>query len=191
MNFRSIAMSGLPGSGKSSLAKKLAEKLRWKTYSIGEMFRNEHKIWSEINPEVSFEEWWAKYVSDETIYEVNDKAKIDLQLGRVIIDTRYAPVNVSGVKNSFKLFITCPIEIRAERNKSKKIYKGKSLAEIKAHLSEREKEELRRGQELYGGLFCGNFDYRSPEHYSLILDSSISTIEKEVELVLKKLRGRQ
>ena len=94
-------MSGLPGSGKSTLAKKLAEKLRWESYSIGEMFRKEHKTWLRTNPEVSFEEWWAKYVSDETIYEVNNEAKKNLARGKLILDSRYAPVNALGLSNLF------------------------------------------------------------------------------------------
>jgi len=55
MKYHSIAMSGLPGAGKSSLAKKLSIDLKWKTSSIGEIWRERHK---EQNISVPFEDYW-------------------------------------------------------------------------------------------------------------------------------------
>ncbi|MEK6839718.1 MAG: AAA family ATPase [Nanoarchaeota archaeon] len=52
----SIILSGLPLSGKTTLAKKLSEMYHWPIYAIGQIWRDE---WKEKYPKgnVSFEEF--------------------------------------------------------------------------------------------------------------------------------------
>ena len=191
MNYTSIAISGLPGAGKSTLVKKLSDFLSWKTDSIGEMFRKKHEVWAIGRPEITFENYWANHVTDKEIFQINEEARKSLIKGRLILDSRYAPVNAKGLENTFLLFLTCPVEIRAERHKNKKQYLGKNEDEIIEHLNMREQEELRRGQELYGKVFGGTFDYRNEKLYNLTIDTSKLFPNQEAELILKEMNTRQ
>ena len=55
MEYTSIVLSGLPGSGKSSLVKRLSDFYNWPIHSIGQIFRQRWKI-KYPNQEVSFED---------------------------------------------------------------------------------------------------------------------------------------
>ena len=192
MNYNSVALSGLPCSGKTSLCDELVLALRldWQTHSIGGLFRERYKFWRGENlsrENIKFEEYWAKHVKDEDIREVNNEAGELLKKGKMILDSRYAAVNAKDINSTLLIFLTCSLETRINRSLLK--YRDKSPDEICSILLEREQDECRRGQELYGNLFGGEYDYRDPEFYHLVLntDAGKLSIDEEVKLILSAL----
>lgn len=186
MKYNAIAISGLPRSGKTVLIEALSKKLKWKTHSIGGLFRNRHRQWaSENNSEVGFEEYWAKIVSDKDILEVNREARELLQQGKVILDSRYASVNAQGLPVA-KVFLTAPLDIRAQRAiDSGSMPKGLDfkIDRMRAQLIQRETDEYARGNKIYGPRLS-TFDYRTPHLYDLILNTGSMTIEEEAAHVI-------
>lgn len=190
MKYNSLAISGLPRAGKTTLIKRLAEELGWKVLHIGGILRKKYVSWKLRNPDknVSFEEFYANrnLITYKEIAKLNETAKKRISQEKVILDSRFPSINCEGVNSVLKVFITAPIKVRAERSKIDKTYSG-TTEEISSLIKRREYEEAKLGNELYGSLFPEGFDYRDRKHYDLILDTSKLTLDEEVDLILKKL----
>ena len=84
--YNAILLSCLPGSGKSVLARKLAEAYGWQVHSIGGLWRREWKsiykteIEQRENP---FPEWWASQPM-EAQTEMNRRAREIVARGNVL-----------------------------------------------------------------------------------------------------------
>ena len=173
MKYNSIMLSGLPVSGKSTLAKKLSEIYTWPIHSIGQLWREE---WKRLYPnaEVSFEEYWRN-TSLKDNKEINVKAKKVFEKGHVIGDTRYS-VYCKDLP-SLLVFVTADLDVRAERGLNTDRYKGKTTDEVRRTLITREQDELTMGYYIFG------IDYRSPEHYDIVINSGKLTVEQEVSII--------
>ncbi|MEI6731905.1 MAG: nucleoside monophosphate kinase [archaeon] len=182
MKFSTVVISGVPGSGKGALAKKLSEKLGWKIFSKGELFREMHKKKHPAG-EVPFEEFW-KSLSKEEQEEMDRKALEVLKSGNAIGDFRYAK-SCEGIDALF-IYVTAELEVRANRAMNTGKYAGKSVEEIKRILQAREEDEVKIGKELFGQ----DYDYRNLGDYNLILDSGDLKIEEELAIALGTLEGK-
>lgn len=190
MLYNALGISGDPCSGKSSLIKLLAQGLGWNVLSIGALFRKRFEQWKEETRiktprEGDFDWWWAHRVTDAEILSVNTEAVAKLSWGKTILDSRYIAVNAKGLPNVARVFLTAPLEVRAQRALDSGRYKEISLHGAGGAmdlLHQRELEEYRRGEELYG------FDYRNPCDYHLTLNTGLLTIEQELAQVLSLIR---
>ena len=173
--INSIILSGLPLSGKTTLAKKLGEMYHWHIYAIGQLWRDQ---WKEQYPkgEVSFEEFW-RGVPLKDQQKINVKAREIFKAGNVIGDSRYS-IYCKDLP-SLLVFVTADLKIRAQRAHLK--YPGKSMEDIEHILQGRENDELTVGKQLYGN----NFDYRDSAHYHLSLNSGMLSVEEEVAAIEK------
>ncbi len=192
MSYNALAVSGDPCSGKTELIKRLVERLGWEAGSIGGMFRATFESWKETTPlrsqsENDFDYWWAHTVSNEIIRKVNLDATDRLVKGNYILDSRYAIQNVKGLSNVAVIYLTAPLEVRAQRAIDSGRYPGISLhgaGGVMEILHRRSQEEYRRGFELYG------FDYRDLRNYDIILNTGRLTIEQEHAQVCTLLNQR-
>jgi cytidylate kinase len=178
-----LIISGLPVSGKSTLANMLADDLGLKIYSMGQLWRERWKR-EHSDGGVSFEEYW-RGTSIEDNRRVNMEAKKLFESGTVIVDTRY--VAYLNRERCMFVFVTAPLEIRAERAATyRDDYRGKSLGEIKDILRKREDDEAKMGNVLFGA------DYRDPKLYHVVLNSEMLTPDEEFMIVqtLKKMRRK-
>ncbi|MGQ9641307.1 MAG: (d)CMP kinase [Candidatus Bathycorpusculaceae bacterium] len=162
-----ICISGMAGSGKSTVAKKLAEKYGLKYYSGGETLK---QLAAEKGHKPFKRGWWE---SDEGIRFVQEREKnprfdetVDKKLlelaqqGNVILDSWTVPWLL---KKGFKIWLEASLEKRAERiARRDKITVQKALETIK------KKEEGTKAiyKKLYGFDLGEDF---TPFH--LILDT--------------------
>ena len=174
-HYTSIILSGLPLSGKTTLAQRLSDIYKWEIYSIGQIWRER---WKQKYPDeaISFEAYWRNVSVDDN-RKVNEEARVTFQQGNVIGDTRYT--NSCEGLPVLLVFVTADLETRARRGMQTDKYVGKSLAEIRQILLRRERDEFSMGQQLYGT----RYDYRNPHHYHLMLNSRVLTVEQEVAIV--------
>lgn len=168
-----ITISGLPGSGTTTVAKILAKKLNLKLISAGEIFRDlaakkgmtlvEFGKYAENNPEIDL-------VIDKTQKEMAEKEENAVVEGRL-----------SGymVKNpDLKVWLFADAEIRYERIAKRE---NKDIAIARNETKKREELERRRYEKFYSI----NIDDWSV--YDLAINSSRFDAERIVEIILKAL----
>ena len=177
MDYNSIAISGLPGSGKGTLNKLLSEHFGWASHSVGDYIREMHRQ-DPQKCSMPFPTYW-KQMSVEENRSIDQEIARRVAEGGVVIDGRYIHI---FQPETFKIFITASLTGRASRvPESKRL--GKDHLGVMEILKQREADEMAMGKALYGA----DYDYREPIHYNLILDSDILTPQKELQEVLKVL----
>jgi len=162
-----ICISGLPGCGKSTVAKKLAQKYRLRYVSGGDALK-ELAIEAGFRP--SGEDWWeteeGRRFLNKRMEDPNFDRKVDEKLieiakeGNVILDSWTMPWLLD---EGFKIWLDASLEVRAARAaKRDKI----DFEEAKKLIREREKKTREIYSKLYGFNLGEDF---SPFH--IILDT--------------------
>jgi cytidylate kinase len=162
-----VCISGMAGTGKSTLAKKLAKKYKLKYYSGGdalkalaedEGYNSSKSGWWESSEGLRFlEKRKENFQFDKT---VDDKLLQYAQRGRVLLDSWTMPWLL---KKGFKIWLVASVERRAER-----IAKRDKMPIKEALKVLKEKESKTRGiyKELYGFNLGEDF-----EPFDLVLDT--------------------
>lgn len=173
--YKSIVLSGNPGVGKSTLAAALSKEYGWPIYSIGGLWR---KKYEESRPKggVSFAEFWSM-TSTKDNREVDERAKFIFELGNAIGDIRYTKNLNRSV--CLLVFLTADIATRTLMARDRDEYRGMSALAIRKVLEKREKDEVKKGKELYGA----GYDYRDPDNYHVVMNSSLLTTDQKLDAI--------
>lgn len=175
-----LTISGLHGTGKSTIGHHVAEILNLKYYSTGQAFRDLAK-----EMDMTLEEF-TKYVEDhpEIDQELDDKIISIAKQGNAIIDSQLGGFFLEKFVD-FKIFLTCPIEIRVKRmtERDNTSYEEK-LKETKL----REQSELERFRKLYN-IDLSN-EKRLNELYDIIIDTENLTIEEVVSTIINTIKEK-
>ena len=162
-----VCVSGLAGTGKSTLAKKIAQKYNLKYYSGGDALK---ALAAEKGYNSKSQGWWessegldflAKREADLTFDKLVDKKLIEYaQNGNVLLDSWTMPWLINY---GFKIWLAASIKKRTER-----IARRDKLKESKALKVLKEKEE--KTKKIYKRLYGFNLgeDFK-PFH--IILDT--------------------
>jgi len=170
-----VTISGKPGSGKTTVAKKLSEKLDYNFYSMGDLRRkmalDRGMSISELNELGEKEDFTDKEV-DEYQKELGKKEDNFVIEGRL---------SFFFISNSLKVYLDAESEIRSERifNDKRESEKYGSLNEVEGVLSKRVESDMRRYDKYYG-VNC--YDV---EKFDLIIDTSDISTDEVVDLILK------
>ncbi len=163
-----IVISGKIGSGKTTVAKKLAKKLNYKYISAGEIFRQiakdknlsliELSKLAESDPSIDFE-------IDKRQKELSEKEE------NIIIDSR---LGAWLLNCDLKVYLIAPLEIRAKRvSVRENVPYEKALKEI----VEREKSEMLRYKKYY------KIDVNNLEIFDLIINTSKFSPDQICEII--------
>lgn len=179
---RGIVVSGDPGSEKTTFVELLSAEYDKEVYAVGKYWREKYKK-EHPSGDITFEEYWGSR-SDSDQLEANINLKHYAQDLGYIVDTRYA--SIFDKERCLIIYLRAPLEVRATRLATRAEYSGKTIEEIKAILTKRQNYEVAIGKRLFG------VDYRDPNLYNLILDSSLLTPEEELSATkaeMHKLMG--
>jgi len=177
-----ITISGTPGSGKSTVAKKLAEKLGFRHFSAGDFQRDlakekgvsplELSKMAEADPEIDKKtDSWA-----EAVGEADDNFVMDSRLAfNFIPDSVKVFLDVSEDEAARRIFHA----MRPEEKEN--TTQGKTYESIK----EREESEKKRYEQYYG------IDYTNPDNYDLAIDTTEKPVHEVVNEILKFIRERE
>ena len=171
-----ITISGKAGSGKSTVAKLLSEKLKLKHYSIGDLMR---AMANEKN--LSLMELNKLAETDKSIdFELDNKLK---ELGKTkdnfVVDGRLTAFFISHAQA--RIFLITDDKVRAERIlKDKREHeKSKDLDEMIAVIQNREESEKKRYKQYYG------VDYLDKKLYNFVVDTTNLTPDEVVEKIIE------
>ena len=172
-----LTISGLHGTGKSTIGKLIAENLEIQYYSTGQAFRD---LAQDIN--MTLEEFTDYVEKNPEIDEKLDEKIIKIaQKGNIIIDSQLSGYILKSIAD-FKILLLCPLEIRVKRmtERDNTPYEQK-LKETKI----REKSELERFKHLYSIDLSDQKEIQ--KIYDLIINTENLTVEKIVEKILSTL----
>jgi len=172
-----ITISGTPGSGKSTVAEILEEKLGLKYIYSGMIFRDlakEHKM--------SLEEFGKFCEENSKVDKELDNRQLEiLKKGNVILEGRMAGwlAHLNNIP-ALKVSIDANLETRAKRIVKRE--KG-SVEDRIREILERERSEAIRYKNYY------NIILRDKSIYDLIIDSGDKTPEEIADIIIKKING--
>ncbi len=163
-----VWFTGLPCSGKSTIADKVAEILRNKGLKVerldGDIVRK------NLTRDLGF----SREDRNENIRRVTFVAKLLTRNGVAVLSSFVSPYKEirnyarKEIGNFVEVYVKCPIEVCIQRD-VKGLYKKAMTGEIKD--------------------FTGVSDpYEEPENPELILETDKETLEESVEKVIKKLK---
>jgi len=166
-----IVVSGPPGSGKTTIAKMLAERLGLRYVSIGSLFREIAK-----KRGLSLVELSRLAEKDHSIdRELDNLARLEAERGHVVIDGHISAWIVRDLAD-LCVGIIAPLDIRVERIARRD---GRPFEEVQKETVEREESERRRFREIYG-IDLGDYTV-----FDLVLNSASYTPEEILEVILK------
>lgn len=167
-----ITIGGEPGSGTTTIAKLLNEKLNLELFFIGETFRVLAKEYKMSLPE------FGKYADThpEIDFELDKRQVARAKRGNVIMEGRLSGwlMKSNNVK-AFKIYLTADLATRVKRIMGRE---AKNYDQVEREILEREKCEMDRYKKIY------NISYSDPVHYDLIIDTSNLTPEQIVQKII-------
>jgi len=167
-----ITISGKAGSGKSTVAKALAKKLKLKHYSVGDLMR---KMAQERG--ISLLELGKKAEKDKKIDKELDKKQIELgkKKNNFVIDGRLTAFFIK--KADVKVFLDCDDKVRAKRilKDKREGEKSKNLRQVVKNIKKREESERKRYKKYY------KVDYYSIELYDLMIDTTFMPVKEIID----------
>lgn len=176
-----ITISGPPGSGKTTVGKILAKKLKIKFYSSGDFFRklaslkkmkiNEFSRYCENNPHVDT-------LIDKKQIEFGKKNK------NFVLDSR---LGFFFIPDSIKIYLDANRKIRSQRIKKakRKDEKNKKIKDVFKSTLEREKSERRRWIKLY------DVDYKNKKNYDFVINTTHLSVNEIVERIINYLQKKK
>ncbi|HBK34708.1 MAG: Cytidylate kinase [Candidatus Uhrbacteria bacterium GW2011_GWE2_40_58] len=177
-----IALTGVPGSGKTTIAHLLSDRLKLPYHNLG-FFRRQCASKQGMDLQTYNTAFYNDFSEDKKIdhYQKNlGETKDDF-----IIDGR---LSWYFIPKSFKIFLDVSLEEAAKRvlkatthgeRKNEPLYQ--SLEEAKQAVENRLKADQKRYLDFY------KIDYLDHAHYDLVIDTSDKTPEEIVELILQAL----
>lgn len=172
MKFKNIIVAGDVGTGTTTLAKALAEKLNFKYISTGDFFR-------KYALEHSIPLWDKKSVPDSVDQEI-DKKFFELMKNDAgyVFDTHYGGYFARDLKDVFKILLICDPKVSEDR----------ILKRDHTHLETVEDIRKRRAENL--SKFNKLYNSKSPEekeYFNLVIDTTKTNQEETFNTALSEL----
>ncbi len=182
--IRNITISGRIGSGQTTLAKKLAEKLNWKILEGGELFEKIHK-------ELNLTELEVNQRPDNFDIEFEEKIKKMLrEEENHIIQSHLVGFDAQGIDGVFKILLVVEdddgkdkIDIRIDRLVNSR---GFSIEQAKEEAVLREARNLDKWRRLYVNNDSGwvNWDKK---YYDLVINTYSHNADQSLKIALEAL----
>jgi predicted cytidylate kinase len=178
-----ITISGLPGSGKTTVGKLVAEELGFEFYSIGDMrgrMAMDRSLTIDQLNEVGMKEEWTDKEADEYQKELGGKED------NLVIESR---LGFYFIPASVKIFLKVDMRKAAERifkNQRPDEERRANVEEILESMRKRIESDKARYKKYYG---IDNF--MDGSHYDMVIDTTNLGTEQVVNKILKFIEKRK
>jgi cytidylate kinase len=183
LKYSSIAISGRPGAGRSTLLKNLkniVEPLEWETFSGGD-FSRKFAIEAGKHDEEDVTHHLATDYSDEVDHQIDAamRKKLSDPNTHVAVESWIAGWNMRGLGHVLKVLLMCEDSLRIDRIVNRD---NLTVEEAKMHLHEREDANIGKWKRMYGVT-----DFWDPQHYDLVINTYSHGPKETLNLVLQAL----
>jgi predicted cytidylate kinase len=170
-----ITISGVPGSGTTTIGNMLSKELDLKMIYIGEIFREIAKDY-----DMSLEEFGKFADNNPEIDRKLDEKQLEYgRKGNIILEGRLSGCLMKKNEiESFKILLLADLDIRVKRIMGRE---NKSYEQVKVEIETRENGELERYKRLYG------LNYKDHLYYDLVIDTTDLTPEQIVAKIIDHL----
>lgn len=168
-----ITIGGMPGSGKSTIGKMLAEELNFEYFSGGQIFRD---LTKELNKNITQVNKLAD--KDESLDKKTDDRQITLgeTKNNFVLESRLA---YFFIPDAYKIFLKVSTKVSIKRIMNRS---NISLKEAQIEAITRFNDEHKRFEEKY------KTDFMDEKNYDLIVDTDNKTIQEIIKIILKKIK---
>lgn len=172
-----ITISGLPGSGKTTIGKLLAESIGFKFYSIGDLrgkMAMERGLTIDQLNELGMREEWTDKEVDEYQKELGKKEN------NFVIESR---LGFYFIPKSLKIFLEVDLKTAAER-----IFKSQRPDEERKETVEEILESMKKrieNDKMRYKKYYGIEDFMDKSHYDIVIDTTNLGIKQVVEEIIK------
>ena len=174
-----ITISGTPGSGKTTIAQNLADRLNYKHYSVGgirgQIASNHGLTIDKLNKIGEREAWTDKEADELTI-------KMGKEGDNFVIDGRLA---YHFIPHSYKIFLKVDEQEAAKRifkNQRKDEEKKQTIEQVLQMIKKRHQSDHIRYQKYYG------LNFEDEINYDFILDTTNFSISQVTEKILQHIK---
>jgi predicted cytidylate kinase len=174
-----ITLGGLPGSGKTTVARILADKLKMEYINAGDIFRN-----LASKKGMTLEEFGFFAERNPNIDKAIDKKLLEIaRRDNVILEGRLAGIMLElNDVEALKVWLEAPLEVRVER------ISGRDTKSTEAALADtqmREKSEWDRYYNIY------HVDIRDLSVYNLVIQTQDKTPDEVANEIIKNFEEAQ
>ena len=167
-----ITVSGLSGSGKTTVAKEIAQVFKLKLVNAGDLFRK-----YAIKNKIPLDEM-SKFLPPKIDYQI-DKMMLNLaEKGGHVLVARLSAW-VAGDLADCRVFVQCDKKVRYKRVAEREAF---SLSRAKIKVENRDEGDCARYQKLY------NIDTNDKKIYDLIINNNQISLEELKRQTIKKIK---
>ena len=179
-----VTISGPPGSGKTTVAEIVSNRLSYELITGGKIFREKAR---ELN--MSLAELGSAAEKDEKYDKMLDDYLLDVMKSRdnLVVESRLSGwlCHINRI-NAFKVFVDAKEEVRLERIRNSIHNREAETGDnILFQMRERQESEWERYKKYYG------IDYRDTSIYDLVVDASYDGAEKVAGVIIDGLNLRK
>lgn len=182
--IKNITISGRIGSGQTTLAKELADKLGWELLEGGALFEKIHK-------ELNMSELEVDQRPDKFDLEYEERIKKMLkEESNHIIQSHLAGFDAQGIPQVFKILLVCEDEdgedkreVRIDRLVNSR---GFSIEQAKEEAVVREKRNLDKWRRLYADN-DSNWVNWDKKYYDLVINTYSHNADQTLKIALEAL----
>ena len=174
MEYSKITISRKICTGKTTLFKKLQEKLDWPTFMTGQLFRD-HVKKNKLNLEQVEEQ--NETLTKKIDYLVRDKINAP---GNLIVDGWMSGIMADNLKDVLKILLICKDNIRYKRFAAREKI---DFDEAKKRVEERQNNWFTKLKTIYK-----RNDFVDPKNYDLIINTSNISSQAVLKKVLQKIK---
>ncbi|MBD3157703.1 MAG: AAA family ATPase [Candidatus Lokiarchaeota archaeon] len=169
-----VTLGGLHGTGKSSVADRLAKEFNLRRVSAGQIFRG---LAAEKGMDL---EEFSAYAEDnkKVDMKLDARLKAEAKKGNVILDGQLAAW-MAGKHADLRILLTAPLDIRVQRIADRD---ETTFEDAKEETLTREESERERYKDYYG------IDISDHSVYDLILNTEIYPLEGVVSILSTAIR---